>query len=162
MGIIQQGIYFNYDWGSGKNWPFQTMQNLGADLFSGYVHDFNPFNEGKNNSTYYMMDGWNGSTWDNTYGYIMPEVQKSETINEKDNIGFFGITKILKVELMHRLSDLYGPIVYTQFDQKRVLHPIRNKKHTKLSSMTWIQVLPRYVNIRKPIRTLKVLQNSIS
>lgn len=86
LGIIQQGIYFNYDWGSGKNWPFQTMQNLGADLFSGYVHDFKPFNEGKNNSTYYMMDGWNGSTWDNTYGYIMPEVQKSETINEKDNI----------------------------------------------------------------------------
>lgn len=162
LGIIQQGIYFNYDWGSGKNWPFQTMQNLGADLFSGYVHDFNPFNEGKNNSTYYMMDGWNGSTWDNTYGYIMPEVQKSETINEKDNIGFYGITKILKVELMHRLSDLYGPIVYTQFGSKRVLHPIRNKKHTKLSSMTWIQVLPRYVNIRKPIRTLKVLQNSIS
>ena len=114
LGIIQQGIYFNYDWGSGKNWPFQTMQNLGADLFSGYVHDFNPFNEGKNNSTYYMMDGWNGSTWDNTYGYIMPEVQKSETINEKDNIGFYGITKILKVELMHRLSDLYGPIVYTK------------------------------------------------
>ena len=65
-----------------------------------------------------MMDGWNGSTWDNTYGYIMPEVQKSETINEKDNIGFFGITKILKVELMHRLSDLYGPIVYTQFGSK--------------------------------------------
>ena len=96
LGIIQQGIYFNYDWGSGKNWPFQTMQNLGADLFSGYVHDFNPFNEGKNNSTYYMMDGWNGSTWDNTYGY----------------------TKILKVELMHRLSDLYGPIVYTQFGSK--------------------------------------------
>ena len=118
LGIIQQGIYFNYDWGSGKNWPFQTMQNLGADLFSGYVHDFNPFNEGKNNSTYYMMDGWNGSTWDNTYGYIMPEVQKSETINEKDNIGFYGITKILKVELMHRLSDLYGPIVYTQFGSK--------------------------------------------
>ena len=29
-------------------------------------------------------------------------------------------------------------------------------------SMTWIQVLPRYVNIRKPIRTLRVLQNSIS
>ena len=32
LGIIQQGIYFNYDWGSGKNWPFQTMQNLGASL----------------------------------------------------------------------------------------------------------------------------------
>lgn len=118
LGIVQQGIYFNYDWGSGKNWPFQTMQNLGADLFSGFVHDYTPFTEGKNNSTYYMMDGWNGSSWDNTYGYIMPEVQKSEAINENDNVGFYGITKILKVELMHRISDLYGPIIYTQFGSK--------------------------------------------
>lgn len=118
LSIVQQGVYFNYDWGSGKNWTFQTMQNLGSDLFAGYVHDFNPFNDGKNNSTYYMMDGWNGSSWDNTYGYIMPEVQKSEQINENINWGFYGITKILKVELMHRISDLYGPIVYTQFGSK--------------------------------------------
>ncbi len=118
LGIIQQGIYFNYDWGGGKNWPFQIMQNLGADMFSGYMHDFNPFNEGRNNSTYHMMDGWNGSFWENTYGYIMPEVQKSEKINKEENIGFYGITKILKVELMHRVSDLYGPIIYTQFGSK--------------------------------------------
>ena len=31
LGVVQQGIYFNYDWGGGKNWPFQVMQNLGAD-----------------------------------------------------------------------------------------------------------------------------------
>ncbi|MCC8187155.1 MAG: SusD/RagB family nutrient-binding outer membrane lipoprotein [Bacteroides sp.] len=118
LEIIQQGIYFNYDWGAGKNWPFQIMQNLGADMLSGYVHDFNPFNEGRNNSTYHMMDGWNGAFWENTYGYIMPEVQKSETINKEENIGFYGITQILKVELMHRVSDLYGPIIYTQFGSK--------------------------------------------
>ncbi|WP_321334405.1 SusD/RagB family nutrient-binding outer membrane lipoprotein [uncultured Bacteroides sp.] len=118
LGIVQQGIYFNYDWGSGKNWPFQVMQNLGADMFSGYVHDFNPFNDGHNNSTYNMMDGWNGSFWDYTYGYIMPEVQKSEKINMEENAGFYGITEILKVELMHRVSDLYGPIIYTQFGSK--------------------------------------------
>ena len=28
LGIIQQGIYFNYDYGKGKNWPFQLIQNL--------------------------------------------------------------------------------------------------------------------------------------
>ena len=65
LEVVQQGIYFNYDWGGGKNWPFQTMQNLGADMFSGYFHDFNPFNEGRANSTYNMQDGWNGSSWDN-------------------------------------------------------------------------------------------------
>ena len=37
--IIQSGIYFNYDWGEGKNWTFQIAQNLGQDMFSGYFHD---------------------------------------------------------------------------------------------------------------------------
>ena len=32
LGIIQQGIYFNYDFGKGKNWPFQLIQNLNAVL----------------------------------------------------------------------------------------------------------------------------------
>lgn len=118
LGVVQQGIYFNYDWGGGKNWPFQVMQNLGADMFSGYVHDFNPFNEGRGNTTYNMQDGWNGSFWENTYGYIMTEIQKSEDLTEKDYPSFYGITQILKVELMHRVSDLYGPIVYTQFGSK--------------------------------------------
>lgn len=42
IGIIQQGIYFNYDYGKGKNWPFQMTQNLNADMFSGYMHDAKP------------------------------------------------------------------------------------------------------------------------
>ena len=42
LGIIQQGIYFNYDYGKGKNWPFQLIQNLNADMFSGYMHDGKP------------------------------------------------------------------------------------------------------------------------
>lgn len=118
LEVVQQGIYFNYDWGGGKNWPFQTMQNLGADMFSGYFHDFNPFNEGRANSTYNMQDGWNGSSWDNTYGYIMTEIQKSEDLTEKDYPSFYGITRILRVAVMHRISDLYGPVIYTKFGSK--------------------------------------------
>ena len=37
---IQKGIYFNYDWGEGTTWPWQTFQNLNHDMFSGYFHDF--------------------------------------------------------------------------------------------------------------------------
>lgn len=128
LGTVQQGIYFNYDWGSGKNWPYQVMQSLSSDMFSGFVHDFNPFNDGRSNTTYNMMDGWNGSAWDNTFGYILPEVQKSEDINKSLNPGFFGITKIAKVELMHRISDLYGPIIYTQFGSKTGSKPDTQKE----------------------------------
>ncbi|NDV57690.1 SusD/RagB family nutrient-binding outer membrane lipoprotein [Bacteroides sp. 519] len=115
LGIVQQGIYYNYDWGGGKNWPFQIMQNLSADMFCGYMHDHKNFNSGRSNTTYNMMDGWNGTVWDNVYGYIFPEVRKAELINKDINKGFYGITLILKVELMHRVSDIYGPIIYTKF-----------------------------------------------
>ena len=32
--------------GKGKNWPFQLIQNLNADMFSGYMHDGKPLNGG--------------------------------------------------------------------------------------------------------------------
>lgn len=117
MSVIQTGIYFNYDWGGGKNWIFQTMQNLSADMFAGYMHDFKPFNAGLANTVYNLEDGWNGTMWENTYGYIMTEVKKAEDFTRNDYPHLYAITKILKVELMHRVSDYYGPIVYTRFGQ---------------------------------------------
>lgn len=118
LKVVQQGIYFNYDWGGGKNWTFQVMQNLGADMFAGYFHDFSPYIEGRGNTIYNMQDGWNGAFWENTYGYILPEILKSEELTEEKYASFFGIARILKVESMHRVSDLYGPIIYTQFGSK--------------------------------------------
>ena len=115
LRIIQQGIYFNYDWGKGKNWPFQMMQNLNADMFSGYMHDFTPFSAGLSNSVYNLNNSWNGALWENTYGYILTEIKKSEDLTQYTYPELFAITKILKVEVMHRVSDIYGPIVYTHF-----------------------------------------------
>ena len=78
LGIVQQGVYFNYDYGKGKNWPFQMIQNLNADMFSGYMHDPKPLQGGSHNSDYNLQDGWNGSMWQFTYSYIMPEIYRLE------------------------------------------------------------------------------------
>ncbi len=115
--VIQMGIYFNYDWGSGKNWHFQTMQNLNADMFSGYMHDFMPFNAGNSNTVYNLHDGWNGTMWEKTYGYIMTEIKKTEDLAEDRYPSFYAIAQIMKVLIMHRVSDYYGPIVYTKFGE---------------------------------------------
>ena len=113
--IVQKGIYFNYNWGGGVNWPFQIMQNLAADMFCGYFHDCSKDLFAKN-SVYSLDEGWTSSNWVNTYGYIMPAVYKSESINtEGDMPSFVGITKILKVATMHRIGDQYGPLVYSNF-----------------------------------------------
>ena len=113
-GIIQKGIYFNYNWGQGVNWPFQIMQNLNVDMFAGYFHDFK--NTNTTNSVYNLHAGWNSSNWENTYGYIMPAIFKSENLTKDDGYpSFLGITKILKVAAMHRIADQYGPLIYSSF-----------------------------------------------
>lgn len=113
--IVQKGIYFNYNWGGGLNWPFQIMQNLGADMFCGYFHDC-AGNLFAKNSVYNLDEGWTSSTWSNTYGYIMPAIHRSEQINSQDEIKpFVGVTKILKVATMHRIADQYGPLIYSEF-----------------------------------------------
>ncbi len=50
----------------------------------------------------------------------MPIVHQSELLcaDNEDASHYYGITKILKVELMHRISDTYGPLVYSKFGQK--------------------------------------------
>lgn len=117
MKVIQAGIYFNYDWGAGKNWHFQTMQNLSADMFAGYMHDYKPFNAGLANTVYNLEDGWNGTMWENTYSVIMTEVKKAEDFTRDKYPPLYAVAQILKVELMHRVSDYYGPIVYRKFGQ---------------------------------------------
>lgn len=115
LGIIQQGIYFNYDFGKGKNWPFQLIQNLNADMFSGYMHDGKPLNGGTHNSDYNMQDGWNSAMWTHMYSYIFPQIYQSENATRDTEPALFGITKVLKVEVMHRVTDYYGPVIYKNF-----------------------------------------------
>ena len=115
LGVIQQGIYFNYDYGKGKNWPFQLIQNLNADMFSGYMHDGKPLNGGTHNSDYNMQDGWNSAMWTHMYSYIFPQIYQSENATRDTESALFGITKVLKVEVMHRVTDYYGPVIYKNF-----------------------------------------------
>ncbi len=113
--IMQSGIYFNYA-GIGLNWTWQLTQALQHDMYSGYFHDqvakFNTYN-----SVYNINTGWSNAAWNYTYSAIFPIAHQSELLcaDSETALHFMGITKILKVELMHRISDTYGPIVYTKF-----------------------------------------------
>ena len=115
LQIVQQGIYFNYDFGKGKNWPFQMTQNLNADMFSGYMHDPKPLQGGSHNSDYNLQDGWNSAMWQFTYSYVMPQIYRLEQTAREKMPPFYAITKILKVLAMHRVTDYYGPVIYSHF-----------------------------------------------
>lgn len=139
---IQKGIYFNYDWGEGTTWPWQTFQNLNHDMFSGYFHDFaSKFSD--KNTVYALEAGWTASAWNYTYNYIFPVAHKSTLItqDEAKYKHFYGATLILKVEAMHRITDTYGPIVYSKFGKKtKQTLLIPKKKLIKHSLMIWIKL----------------------
>ncbi|MEG0645562.1 MAG: SusD/RagB family nutrient-binding outer membrane lipoprotein [Bacteroides sp.] len=114
FATIQKGIIYQTGI-EGTDWQYQVMQNLAADMYSGYFHDMNgSFND--KNSTYKLNDGWTSAMWTTTYSQCMPIILNSEELNtEKEFPLFNALTKILKVTTMHRVSDYYGPILYRNF-----------------------------------------------
>jgi len=99
-------------------WKFQLQQNLNADVFSGYMTNPRPFVSGHNNTTYNLVAGWNNFIWTIPYQNIMNNVAYIEKQAADDGFPVFvAIAKILKVEAMHRVSDVFGPIVYTHYGE---------------------------------------------
>lgn len=114
FSTIQKGIIYQTGV-DGTDWQYQIIQNLAADMFCGYFHDMNgSFNA--NNSTYNLNNGWTSAMWVYTYGNVMPSIADAEELNtEKEWPLYHAITKILKVAVLHRVSDYYGPILYDGF-----------------------------------------------
>lgn len=107
---IQLGIYVN-----DPAWNTQLQQNLMADVFSGYMTPPTPFAGNVNNMTYSLVEGWNGFPWSDAYDLVMKPVAKAEVLSKDKYNDFYAWSLILKVEAMHRVSDIYGPIVYSKF-----------------------------------------------
>ena len=117
--VIQRGIIYqtNVD---GTNWQYQILQNLVADMFSGYFHDMvGSFND--KNSAYNLNTGWCAAQWDYTFAQVMPSILTAEQLTaDTDFAALNAVAKIIKVAAMHRVSDYYGPIVYSAFGQATV------------------------------------------
>jgi hypothetical protein len=102
-------IYMNYQ---NTNYEFQLQQNLGADLYSGYLEVPTPFGGNNNNSTYVMNQGWNEMAFKAGELFVMKPV--SEILKSTREADFTSVAKIVRVTAMQRVTDIYGPIPYTQ------------------------------------------------
>lgn len=108
---MQQSIYYNT---SGGNWEFQLQQNLFADVYSGYLCPPTPFREGKNSTNYFFVD-WTNWPFNLAYENVMSPWKAVKELTKKIAREFYGTSLILKVAGMHRLTDLYGPIPYSDY-----------------------------------------------
>ncbi len=109
---IQLSIYVN-----DPAWNTQLQQNLIADIYSGYMMSPTPFSGNTNNTNYALVAGWNSYPWSDAYDMVMKPVAKIKTLTEGKYDNFYAWSLILKVEAMHRVSDIYGPIIYSKFGQ---------------------------------------------
>jgi hypothetical protein len=99
---------------STTDYVYQVQQNLNADVFSGYMMSPDPFG-GPNNTNYFMVTGWNTYAFDVAYAHIMHNWQQIKAKAGPQDQHFVAMALILKVEGMHRVTDIYGPLPYSQF-----------------------------------------------
>lgn len=94
----------------------QLQQNLNADVYSGYMMSPNPFEGNINNTNYGLIYYWNNVPWTFTYNKVFKPCRfAQEKTGENRHSDFYAWAQILKVEAMHRLSDIYGPIIYSKY-----------------------------------------------
>jgi len=96
-------------------WVYQLQQGLNSDIWSGYMATPTGFAGGINNTTYSLVDGWNGFIWDYGYKNVMFNAFDIANKSKGKYDQFYALSLILKVEGMHRMTDTFGPIIYSQF-----------------------------------------------
>ena len=110
--IIFQNIYVHI-----PTWQYQLQQNLNADSYSGYLTPPNPFVGGSNNTHYNLISGWNGFIWSIPYSRVMNNAKLIENLTREETPDVYAVSQILKITAMHRVTDVFGPIVYTKFGE---------------------------------------------
>jgi hypothetical protein len=114
--VMQQNIFSPVDW------IYQVQQNLNADVFSGYMMSGDPFG-GPNNTNYYMKTGWNYYAFDQAYNNIMNGWYNVKTLARPQDSHFVALALILKVEGLHRVTDIYGPLPYSKYKTSSFVIP---------------------------------------
>ncbi len=100
-------------------WVTQLQQNLMGDVYSGYMMSPTPFNGNSNNLNYALVDGWNlyafGPAYSTPEAAVMAPLFNVNAATKTGAPDLYAMAKILKVEAMHRVSDIFGPIMYSKY-----------------------------------------------
>jgi hypothetical protein len=104
-------------------WVYQLQQGLSSDIWSGYMATPTGFAGGINNTTYSLVDGWNVFGWDYAYSNVMFNAFDIANNSKGKYDQFYALSLILKVEGMHRVTDTWGPIIYSKFGSPETTIP---------------------------------------
>ncbi len=99
---------------------YQLTYNLNADIYAGYQSACNAFaNNCVNNTTYALVPSWTNLPFSEGFQNFMGPWYQIKQLT-KDNATALSTTyplaQILKVMGMHRVTDIYGPLPYMNFN----------------------------------------------
>ena len=129
----------------GEENAYQLDQNLNADCYSGYMMSPDPFRGNLNNLTYSLVDGWNQQIYNDAYTLVLRDVAYITNPGTSPSApDFWAVALILKVEVMDRVTDKYGPIAYSKVGLSVLSTPYdsQDSECTNSSLANWTPPLP--------------------
>lgn len=92
---------------------FQLYQSLFGDLYAQY---FANTQVNFDSDRHIQVGGWSNGAWTEFYSTSAPQVKFVEDFSAENNLPVENaLAKILKVQLYHRITDYWGPIIYSEF-----------------------------------------------
>lgn len=94
---------------------YQRAQNLCGDMHSGYMAPIGEW--GSNTAAHYNLryDKWNDVAFKVAFTTVMPAWKQIHDKGKDEFPEAYAVAQILKVQAMHRITDIYGPLPYLQF-----------------------------------------------
>jgi hypothetical protein len=94
---------------------YQVMQNLAGDIYSGYMGASGLWYSNANNTTYSLIPNWYSQGFSRGFIGVMPAWYSIKKASEVEAPQIYALATIVKVEAMHRIADMYGPLPYINF-----------------------------------------------
>lgn len=95
--------------------PYQRMCNLIGDIYACYLTGTNSWNSDRNGMTYTPYEDWIKVPYEVAFLKFFPNYSRIKDLAIEDKRpDALAMATIMKVFAMHRITDMYGPIPYSQ------------------------------------------------
>lgn len=138
---------------------YQRAQNLCGDMHSGYMAPIGEW--GSSSAAHYNLkfDKWNDVAFKVAFTTVMPAWKQIRDKGKDEFPEAYAVAQILKVEAMHRITDIYGPLPYLHFGEGGLETPYDSQEDIYKSFFTdldeAIAELQNYVSLHPSSKPLK-------
>ena len=114
--MVNRVVLFDDGSGNCLSSDYQVAQGLSADAFSGYLALTGTWRNGVHNGSYSFVSGWYDQMFTRAFSEVMPAWQRiTRAATAMGQPAVAALATIVKVEALHRVTDMYGPIPYISF-----------------------------------------------